>query len=72
MSTIRIAEEYISALALVHVIAHTRNTLNPEVVVIDQATGAYIIPMEVEPITTSSVQITLAVPRAIRGSIRGN
>jgi hypothetical protein len=64
-----ISEQYTSASATVHTINHKIDTSSPTVIVIDQATGEYVIPSSIAILSTSQVQITLFSALAIRGSI---
>jgi len=70
MSLPFISQDYASASATVHTITHSARTLNPDVTVIDQATGLYVIPTSIEVLSLTQVRISLFSALAIRGTIR--
>lgn len=68
MSHSLLTEQFSSPLGMTHVITHTRNTLNPEVVVIDNATNEYLV-ATVTVLSPFQIQIDLFVARSVRGTI---
>lgn len=61
--------EFVSPLALSHIISHNLDTGVPDVTVFDQATGGQIIPSAVLVLNFNQVQIDFFVPRAIAGKV---
>lgn len=52
-----------------HTVSHNRNTLSPDVVVIDDALNQYIVPAAIDILNVSTIRISLFTPLAIRGTI---
>lgn len=70
MSQVLLKEAYSSLIpSTLHTIVHTRNTMSPTVIVIDDALNQYIVPAAIDILNATTVRISLTVAAAIRGTI---